>query len=241
MNTIRTIAGRELGSYFKSGAGWALIALFVFISGVIVWMTALSPGRAASLRTYFDLCGWLLLPIAPAVTMRLIAEEIRSGTIETLLTAPVSGAQLVLGKFIGALGFLLCAMIPTMVYVALLYRFASPAPDAGAIMAGYLSLVLLGIFMVALGTLTSALTSNATLAFMMCFFTLLAMLISGSLASSQWVPEQLRAPLYAMCIGPRLQDFAKGVADLRHIAFFLGSAAVCLTGATISVESRRMR
>jgi len=143
MNTVRTIAARELGSYFKSGAGWALIALFMFISGAIVWMTALSPGRAASLRIYFDLCGWLLLPVAPAVTMRLIAEEIRSGTIETLLTAPVSAAQLVIGKFTGALGFLLCAMIPTAIYVALLYHFASPAPDAGAILAGYLSLVLL--------------------------------------------------------------------------------------------------
>jgi ABC-2 type transport system permease protein len=241
MNTVRTIAARELGSYFKSGAGWALIALFMFISGAIVWMTALSPGRAASLRIYFDLCGWLLLPVAPAVTMRLIAEEIRSGTIETLLTAPVSAAQLVIGKFTGALGFLLCAMIPTAIYVALLYHFASPAPDAGAILAGYLSLVLLGIFMVALGTLTSALTSNATLAFMMCFFTLLALLLSGAVATSPWIPEYLRAPLYELCIGPRLQDFAKGVADLRHVAFFLGAAAVCLSGATIAVESRRLR
>lgn len=241
MNTIRTIASRELGSYFKTSTGWWFVAVFLFVSGVIVWMTALSPGRAASLRTYFDLCGWLLLPIAPAVTMRLIAEELRSGTIETLLTSPVSCAQLVIGKFVGAFGFLLCAALPTLIYVALLYHFASPAPDAGSIIAGYVSLVLLSTFMVALGTLASALTSNATFAFLLSFFTLLGLLLTGSLALSPWVPESLRAPLYAICIGPRLQDFAKGVIDIRHAAFFLGGAAVFLTGATFALESRRMR
>ena len=241
MSRMLTICFRELGSYFRTPAGWVITALFLFISGVIVWLTALTPGQPASLRAYFDLCGWMLLPIAPAVTMRLIAEEMRSGTIETLLTSPVSGAELVFGKYFGSCLFVACAAAPTLAYVALLYGYADPAPDAGAIIAGYVSLVLLAALYLAIGTLCSALTNNATLAFMMSFFTLLALLFAGVAAAMDWVPEAAKQSLYSLAVSPRVQDFAKGVVDLSHVAYFVGGALVCLVTAVAAVELKRWR
>lgn len=241
MRRIITIASREMSSYFRTGAGWIITALFLFLSGVIVWLTALSPGTAASLRAYFDLCGWMLLPIAPAVTMRLIAEEMRSGTIETLLTSPVSGAELVLGKYLGSVGFIVCSAAPTLVYVVLLYWLANPAPDGGAIIAGYASLLLLSLLYLAIGTLCSALTNNATLAFMMSFFTLLALLFAGVAAAMDWVPDAAKPSLYSLAVAPRVQDFAKGVIDLSHVAYFAGGALVCLVTAVAAVELKRWR
>ncbi|MFZ4574574.1 MAG: ABC transporter permease [Phycisphaerales bacterium] len=241
MRRMLTICSRELGSYFRTPAGWIITALFLFISGVVVWLTALTPGQPASLRAYFDLCGWLLLPIAPAVTMRLIAEEMRSGTIETLLTSPVSAAELVVGKFLGACMFVGCAALPTLGYVALLYAFADPAPDRGAIAAGYASLALLAALYLAIGTLCSALTNNATLAFMMCFFALLALLFAGVAAAMDWVPEGVKPSLYALAVAPRVQDFAKGVVDLSHVTYFLGGSLICLSVAVAAVEFRRWR
>ncbi len=241
MSRVTTIAFREMSSYFRTGAGWIITSLFLFLSGVIVWLTALAPGSAASLRAYFDLCGWMLLPIAPAITMRLIAEEVRSGTIETLLTSPVSGAELVIGKYAGAVMFVVCAAAPTLVYVGLLYWLANPSPDGGAIVAGYVSLLLLSLLYLAIGTLCSALTNNATLAFMMSFFTLLALLFAGVAAAMDWVPEGAKPSLYSLAVAPRVQDFARGVIDVSHVAYFTGGAMVCLVTAVAAVELKRWR
>lgn len=241
MRHVWTIATRELASYFRTSAGWIIVALFLFMAGLIISLTALTPGQPASLRPFFDLCGWLLLPIAPALSMRLLAEEARAGTIEVLLTSPLSATQLILGKFLGAMGFLLVAAIPTLFHVGLLYWLANPRPDTGAIIAGYLSLGLLGTLYIAIGTLCSALTNNATLAFMMSFFTLLTLLFCGVAAALDWVPELLKPTLFALAITIRVQDFAKGVIDLSHVIYFLGGSTLCLVTAVASLELKRWR
>src|SRR5207244_13521406 len=101
MRGATAIATCELGSYLRQPAGWIIIALYLLLSGLVFGFAVLSPGEPASLRFFFTSSGWLLLPVAPAISMRLIAEELRSGTIESLLTSPLSGPALVLGKFFG--------------------------------------------------------------------------------------------------------------------------------------------
>lgn len=239
MNRAIAIARREMGSYFRLPAGWIITALYLLLSGIVFSIGTLAPGQPATLKDFFGVSGWLLLPVAPAISMRLIAEELRSGTIESLMTAPVGSASLVVGKFLGALGFLAAMLLPTLAYVAVLYMLAEPAPDAGPMIAGYLMLVLLGGFYLAIGTLASALTNNATLAFMLTLFTILALLFAGFAAG--FVPGAVRPLLYAVAINTRISDFARGVIDTAHIVFFITGAAWLLTVAVAAVEFRRWK
>lgn len=239
LSTAGTIAARELGSYFRSPAGWIILALYLFLTGIIFALSTLSPGSIASLRDVFAVSGWLLLPIAPAITMRLIADELKSGTIEPLLAAPVSSAALVLGKFAGAFGFMAALFVPTVAHAAILFNISDPKPDFGPILAGYLCLMLVGSMYLSIGLLASCVTNNSTLAFMTSFFAILAFLFAG--AGAQFVPEALTSPLLSLAIGPRISDFSRGVIDTSHIAFFVSLSALCLLLCVCVMEWRRWR
>lgn len=237
--TARVIALRELGAYFRTLSGWIIIALFVFLTSVIFAITCLVPGAVASMRDVFGVSGWLLLPVAPAITMRLISEELRSGTIEPLLAAPVSAPSLVVGKFMGAAGFLLLLLAPTLIHTAILFAISAPMPDIGPIIAGYLCLTLVGTMYLSIGLLASALTNNSTLAFMSSFFTLLALLFAG--AGIQFVPEALHPVFAVLAMGPRIADFSKGVIDTSHTVYFLSITGLCLLLSVCVMEWRRWR
>lgn len=237
--TVRIIAARELASYFRTPAGWIIIALFLFLASVIFAITCITPGAVATLRDVFGVSGWLLLPVAPAITMRLIAEEIRSGTIEPLLAAPVSSPSLVLGKYLGALGFLAAIIAPTLVHAAILFAISAPKPDIGPILAGYLCLTLVGSMYLSIGLLASTLTSNSTLAFMSSFFALLALLFAG--AGIQFVPAAARPVFAVLAVGPRIADFSRGVVDTSHVVYFLSITGVCLLLSVCVMEWRRWR
>jgi ABC-2 type transport system permease protein len=191
------------------------------------------------MRAFFDASGWLLLPVAPAISMRLLAEEFRTGTVEGLMTAPVSTPALVLGKFLGSILFLLAMLIPTLVYPITLLAVSDPTPDIGPILAGYSCLLLLGILYLALGLLASSATSNATLAFIVTLFLILALLLVGTLGRQ--VEGTLRDIIFAMSLPPRLSDFAKGVIATNHVAWFLSLSALACAFAMIFVQWRRWR
>jgi len=237
MRTARAIAQRELGAYFRAPAGWIIIAIYLFLTGLVFALSSLTPGQPATLREFFGVAGWLLLPVAPAISMRLLSEEFRSGTIESLLTAPVSGWSLVAGKFMGGMTFLLAMIAPTAVYPLILQFVSDPSPDVGPVLSGYLLLVLMGGLYIALGTLASSLTSNSTLAFLMTFFVILMLLFAG--VGGQFVPDWVKPVLFELSVSARASDFAKGIIDLSHVVFFIASASVCVVGAATAVELRR--
>lgn len=239
MNACVALARREFGAYLRQPAGWIIIALYVLLAGVVFCASVLVPGRPATLREFFALSGWLLLPVAPAISMRLVAEELRSGTIEQLLTAPLSAWSLVLGKYLGAMLFLGAMLVPTLVFPAVLWVHASPAPALGPVVAGYLCLVLLGGAYVALGLLASCCTSNATLAFMTTLFVILAVLFSP--AAAEISPESLRPLLAGLSPAPRILDFARGIIDTSNVAFFAIVSAVLVVASVAVMEVRRWR
>jgi ABC-2 type transport system permease protein len=240
MSAMLAIATREYRSLFRVPVGWVVIALYLFLTGVVFVSSVLIPGEPASLRYIFGISGWLLLPVMPAVSMRLLAEEFRSGTIEPLMTSPVGDASIVAGKYLGACLFLATMLAPTLVYAGILMSVADPRPDPGPMLAGYLSLLLLGMLYLAVGTLISALTSNQTLAFLGTFlFLLLALLATGELAGR--LPPQTARILVRLGLGGRMEDFARGVVDSAHVVFFLSVSAWFLVLALIAVESRRWR
>lgn len=240
MKLLTTITLREYAAFFRLPVGWVVIALYLLLSGVVFVVGSLSPGSAATLRTFFGISTFLLLPVCPAITMRLFADEFRAGTIESLMTAPVPDPALVLGKYLAAVLFLASMLLPTLAYPAILYFISAPSPDPGPIAAGYLSIILAGLLYLALGTLASALTSSQTLAFLGTFMTILALLLVSSVAADQ-LPAPYAGALRSLSISARVADFARGVIDTSHIVFFLASSALLLVLTHLALESRRWR
>jgi ABC-2 type transport system permease protein len=239
VSTLIAIALRELRSFFRLPVGWIVIALYLLLVGAIFRTHILIPGSPATLRYLFGVSGALLLPVLPAISMRLLSEELRSGTIEPLMTAPVSDASILLGKYLGAVLFLIALLAPTLVHVAILVAASDPRPDPGPIAAGYISVLLLGCFYLAVGTFASALTSNQTLAFLATFLFLLLVLMLPLIAAA--APPSTARILYALSLQPRLDDFAKGVIDTAHVVFFLGATAWFLVLGVAAVGLRRWR
>ncbi len=239
MNAAWTIAWRELRSFFRVPLGWVAMAMYLLLAGALFAYGIVQPGSPASLKDVFGLSGFLLLPIVPAITMKLLSEEVRQGTIEPLMTSPASDWAIVLGKFIGAGMFLLLVLAPTLAHAVTLWIVSDPRPDLGPIISGYASLVLLGSVYLAAGILISSLTSNQTLAYLGTFLLLLAFLLSGSDPSG--VPGWIARTLAAIAPQPRLVDFAKGMIDTAGVVYFVSIAGWLLVLSYVSLESRRWR
>lgn len=240
MRKMRTIAMREFSSLFRLPVGWIAVALYLLLTGIIFVLFTLAPGQPATMRYFFAIAGWLLLPVAPAISMRTFSEELRSGTIEPLMTAPISDFSLIVGKYIGAWMFLVAVLAPTLLHAAILYQFSDPAPDPGPILAGYLSLVLVGGLYLAIGCFASSLTSNQTLAFLGSLLFILAFLLVTDIAVGHVNPT-LAKILLSLSITDRIADFAKGIIATEHIVFFISGAAWFVFLTILSIQSRRWR
>ncbi len=237
MGPILSIAARELGGFFRTSTGWIVIALYLFLSGLVLGLQ-IRPGDPASLRVFFGLSQWLLVIVMPAVSMRLVSEELRSGTMETLMAAPISDWQLAIGKYLAGAGLLAAMLLPTLAHVAVLAIIADP--DPGPIVSGYVGLVLIGLLYLAVGLLFSSLTRSQVVAFLSALFSLLLL----SLATSQGAlvaEEPWRTLLLGLSIGARQADFARGVVDVEHVVFFLATSAWFVMLTVVSVEARRWR
>lgn len=237
MITLR-IACREWASYFRSSIGWVTIALYLLLNGFWIAFATLRPGEPATLRAFFGVSQWILLVVAPAISMRLIADEKRTGTIESLITAPVSDWQIVVGKYLGAVGFLLTMLLPTLGYVAVLEAVSDP--DYGPIAAGYLGLVLVGMLYLSVGLFTSALTENQIVSLLgtVFFFVILELLAT---TGGQWIGPPFDEYLFSLSILLRISDLAKGVIDTSHIVVFLAATGWFIVLTVVALESRRWR
>lgn len=234
-----TIARRELSSLFFSPIAYVVLALFS-LGSALVFFTQYQVGAEATLRGTFAGLIWLLIFLAPAISMRLLSEELRSGTMETLATAPLRDAQIVLGKWLGAMGFFAVLLLPVLALAGLLELTAEP--DYGPILAGLVGLLLVGGFYTAIGIFASSLTENQIIAFLLtifiiCLFTfLLFFLPHAAFVSNAWRQVMLYANVNA-----QFDDFGKGLIDLRGVVYFLSGTALFLFAAVVSLESRRWR
>ena len=238
MRTVVAIASRELSACFRTSIGWVVLALYLLLSGLWFGLQTLQPGEPASMRALLDFSQWLLLMVAPAISMRLFSEEFRTGTIDPLMSTPISDWAIVLGKYFGGVAFLFVMLATTFIHVGVLELIADP--DYGPILAGYTGLLLVGAFYIAIGTLFSALTRNQVVAFLATlFFCLILFFASGPGAQRLGAPyDQI---LFTLSIQLRQADFAKGVIETRHVVFFIAWSAVFIAGAVAALESRRWR
>jgi len=238
MTRLWAVFAREYAGFFRVPLGWVLMALSLFLSGLVFTRSALVPGEPATMREFFSAWWGLLIVIAPAVSMRLFSEELRSGTIEGLMTAPLPEVTIVAGKFLAAAAFLITALAPTLVYPIILEWLARP--DHGPVAAGYLGVLLVGMLYLAVGTWISALTSSQTLAFLATLFLLLLTELAAARLAAM-VPEPWNHALLALSASARITDFARGLIDTGHIAYFLAATIWFLALAALTLKARRWR
>ena len=234
MRNTLAIAERELKSYFVSPVAYVVTALFLLISGYLFSVILLNTNEA-TLRYLISNLSVIWLFITPALTMRLLAEEARSGTIELLLTNPLRDAELVLGKYLGALAFLLVMLAFTLIYPAILFWVGEP--DRGPMIAGYLGVILQAAAFLAVGLLASSLTQNQIVAAVLTFAVLLIMWLSESVAN--FIGKPGSDVMRYLSVTNHFQDFSRGVIDTSHVVYFLSVVAACLFLTFLSLQTRR--
>jgi len=247
MRKVLAIVRRELIAYFSSPLAYMVLTAFLLMQGYIFYLIVSflnQPGTQAMtpLRLFFGgtIFFWLfLLFVVPVITMRLIAEERRSGTIEPLLTAPLTEGQVIAGKFLAALGFYVMLWLPTFVYVLILKSHSSI--DLGPVAAGYLGIFLLGILFLGVGTFASTLTDNQLIAAILAFAAMVALFSVGLLEQLVVSSSFFKSALSYMNLWTQMDDFAKGIVDTRHVVYQLSVGLLFLYLATRSLELKKGR
>jgi ABC-2 type transport system permease protein len=247
MNKVLAIIRRELIAYFSSPLAYIVMTAFLLMQGYIFYIIvsylnnpmtqAMTPLRLFFGGTVFF---WLfLLFVIPVITMRLVAEERRSGTIEVLLTSPVSEAQVITGKFVAALLFYIVLWLPTLIYVIILKQYSSI--DLLPVLAGYLGVLLIGFLFLGVGTFTSTLTDNQLVAAIMAFAAMIVLFSIGLVEQLLISSAGLRDALAHMNLWTHMDDYAKGIVDTRHVVYELSVGLLFLFLATKSLEVKKWR
>ncbi len=234
LSNVGPIYRREIRSYFNSAVAYVVIVVFLAIVG---WYFSnnLFLMNTASMRIVFELVPLVFLFFVPAVTMRLLAEEKKSGTLELLTTKPVRDVEIVLGKFLAAWTLLAATLAPTLIWLVTLMLLGSP--DLGPVAAGYLGLMLTGGVYIAIGIFASSLTENQIVAFLIGLVIVLAFFLADKVLL--YVPGFLAPTIEYLGIDYHFSSIARGVIDSRDIVYFGSILGFALLMATASLERRK--
>lgn len=237
MTRATTIARRELSGFFFSPIAYVATCFFLFACAFAFW-DDFQPGQMAGMRNLFNWMVWFLVGIIPLLSMGLLAQEWSTGTIETLMTAPVAETDVVLGKFLGSFCFFVVMLAPTMLYLLIQAAYSEPGIDLGPIRSGYLGIILVGALFISIGLFCSSLTksqivSAVTTAAILFLITIVPWWASGKLLSGFW------ATVVDQTVYNRYADFSRGIVDTGHIVFFVLTTTVFLFLTTKVLESRR--
>jgi ABC-2 type transport system permease protein len=235
MNAVLTIAKREIFSFFVSPIAYVVLTVWLLFFGFVFYLLAIvfaqPSGSETNLLTAFfggtTLFYLPLLVFAPVMTMRLLAEERASGTIEPLLTAPVSEVSVVLGKYLAALTFWCVLWSPTLSYVWLVARTGEHVVDWGSVGCTYLGLFAIGMFYMAVGLFMSAIARNQIVAAMLTFLVLGGLFVIG-LAGYANVGDDMRAVFEYVGLWTQMASFAKGIVDTRYLVYDLSIVVLAL-------------
>ena len=234
LSNVGPIYRREIRSYFNSAVAYVVIVVFLAIVG---WYFSnnLFLMNTASMRIVFELVPLVFLFFVPAVTMRLLAEEKKSGTLELLTTKPVRDVEIVLGKFLAAWTLLAATLAPTLIWLVTLMILGNP--DLGPVVAGYIGLMLTGGVYIAIGIFASSLTENQIVAFLIGLVIVLAFFLADKVLL--YVPGFLAPVVEYMGIDYHFSSIARGVIDSRDIVYFGSILGFALLMATASLERRK--
>lgn len=234
-NAVRlTIMRRELAAWFSSPVAYITAGIFLVFSGFLFFSTFFLVNRA-ELRNFFGILPVMFAFFVPAITMRLFAEEARSGSLETLMTLPVSGLDVTIGKFFAAFISGASILVPTLAY-AVTAAFLGE-PEWGPIVGGYLGALFLIASFTAIGLFASSLTKNQIVAFFVAFaVSILLAMIDRFLVI---LPAAIVAPLEYLSAGYHFESVSRGIIDTRDIVYFLSLTSLFLALTVRAVEGRR--
>jgi ABC-2 type transport system permease protein len=236
VRNVWAVAQRELRSYFLSPLAYVVIALFLALSGYL-FALILSNGREASLRGLVQNVSVLYLFIVPAISMRLLAEEQRTGTVELLLTNPVQEWEIVTGKFLASLMLVLVMLACTLLFPLFLFIYGSP--DGGPIITGYVGIFLQAAAFLAIGLWASSLTQNQIVAAIVSFALLLIFWLSDNLG--QFLGGTVGQIVSYTSVNSHFQSFPQGVIESKDVIYYLTLVVAGIVLSTLSLQSRRYR
>ena len=242
MRAIRTIVKRELASYFSSPVAYVFLVIFLLLTGFFTFTAGNFFERGeASLAAFFGWHPWLYLVLVPAVGMRVWAEERRSGTMELLLTMPVAPWQAIVAKFLASWIFLALALLLT--FPAVLTVNLLGEPDNGVIAAGYLGSLLLAGAYLAITCMTSAMTRNQVVAFILavvlCLFLILAGFNPVTDLLVRWASPAVVDTVAAFSVVTHFDGFQRGVIDSRDLIFFVSIISFALFATGVIIRGHR--
>ncbi|MEL0456593.1 gliding motility-associated ABC transporter permease subunit GldF [Flavobacteriaceae bacterium SZ-1-7] len=235
------ILKKEINSFFASPIGYLVIGIFLVLNGLFLWLfkgdfNILNYGFA-DLSSFFLLAPWILLFLIPAVTMRSFSDEKKQGTLELLLTKPISAFNIVLGKYFGAFILIIIALIPTLLYVYTVYELGNPVGnlDMGSTLGSYFGLLFLVAAYTSIGVFASTLSDNQIVAFIVgvfiCFFFYIGFEGIADYASSNFI-EQLG-------MNAHFKSMGRGVLDTRDIVYFLSITMFFLMLTKLKLNTER--
>lgn len=239
------ILKKEINSFFSSLIGYMVIGVFLILMGLVLFVfpdTSLLSGGYATLDTLFGTAPMIFLFLIPAVTMRTLAEEQSSGTIELLVTRPISDWQIVIGKFLASFLLVVFALIPTFTYYLTVYFLGAPQGnlDSGGIIGSYIGLLFLAGAFVSIGIFASSLTNNQIVSFVLatflCFFVYLAFDFLSSLPIFYGKTDDI---IQSFGIEYHYSSISRGVLDSRDLTYFISVIILFLAATTLSLGRRK--
>jgi ABC-2 type transport system permease protein len=239
MRNVSALTRREIVTYFLSPMPYVVLFVYALLSGII-FFSDLGRTQQADMRSAIGFMGVLLLFVSPMLTMRLFADEFQSGTVETLMTAPVTTLEVVLSKYLASLFFLLVTLAVSVVYPVVLFSIGEP--DSGPVVAGYLGLFLVGSFFIAVGMVASACVRSQISSAIGTLFVLLVLWVVIPWVFSREAVDPLSKALRYLCFFDHFVEFFwKGAVDTRHVFFFVTTNLFCVFLTTVIVTVRRWR
>lgn len=242
IGNITTIAKRELNSYFGSPVAYVFIVIFLLLTGFFTFMIGqFFMGNEASLRSFFVWHPWLYLFLVPAAGMRLWSEDRRLGTMELLLTMPITTWQAIIGKFIASWLFLAISLLLTFPIIFTVNYLGDP--DNGAILTGYMGSFLMAGGYLSIASMTSAMTRNQVVSFIISVVICLFLILCGYPPVTDllvtWAPAWVVQMVTSISVMTHFDAFQKGIIDSRNLLFFLSLMAFSLFTTGVIIRSHR--
>ena len=236
---------KEINSYLSSLIGYIFIGVFLVIAGLFIWvfpnLNNVFFTNLASLQGLFNTAKFLFLFLVPAITMRTFAEEKRSGTLELLLTKPLTDTQIITAKFLASLTLLVIALLPTLIYVVSVYNLGSPPGniDLGSTWGSYLGLIFLGATFISIGIFSSSLTSNQIVAFVLAAPLCFILYFGFEFIYEFEVLGNFGVIIKKIGIDYHYNSISRGVIDTRDLLYFISVTLIFLITTRIILMSRK--
>jgi ABC-2 type transport system permease protein len=236
---------KEINSYLSSLIGYIFIGVFLIIAGLFIWVfpniNNVIFSNMASLQGLFNTSKFLFLFLVPAITMRAFAEERRSGTLELLLTKPLTDTQIIAAKFLASLTLLVIALLPTLLYLLSVYNLGSPPGnvDLGSTWGSYLGLIFLGATFISVGIFASSITSNQIVAFVLAAPLCFIMYFGFEFIYKFEILGSLGFFVKTLGIDYHYNSISRGVIDSRDVLYFASLSLLFLIATRIVLLSRK--